>query len=411
MFCFNFCPTKMKKVNILFSRIMLISVCIFLIFLFINPQGSQLNVFFAKTNDLLADFFNCQLYIADNNPYFNEINGPGEKVFLPLSYLILGLFNGFADYSTMSLADCYSNHPAVMSAILFMLISIGLFFHALSCFLKENKAHSMLVVALSSVFLFTIERGTLTLLVSALILYFLSYKDSQKREKRFFSLLCLCVASVVKVYPVLFGLYLLKEKRYRAISFCIVMGLILTFLPFLCFENGFANVPKLISNLQVNTDSYSPASLFPRYGLASTLYPFIKILKFSEGSIDIMFWGARICTIVLSVFSIILFLLRETSWKGLALITFTLIMFPTNSALYCGMYAIPLIFSFLGKDKMEKGDYLYMIGMCTILIPIQIVLRDISVFYLISNLSIIIMWLSIIVTESKQLIQQKCAKA
>lgn len=389
---------------------MLVSASLFIVLFFGNPLGSQMNVFFAKTGDLFADFFNCQRYIAENNPYFNEINGPGEKCYLPLSYLILGLFNGFADYPSMSLTDCYSNHSAMMSAILFMLISIGLFFHSFSCFLKGNKNQSMLVVALSSVFLFTIERGTLTLLVSALILYFLSYKDSHEREKRVFSLLCLCVASVVKVYPVLFGLFLLREKRYRDIGFCVIASLILTFLPFLVFENGFANIPKLISNLQINTDSYSPSRLFPRYGIASTLYPFVKILKFSEGSIDIMFLCARIFTIVLSIISIALFLLSRTSWKSLALITFTLIMFPTNSALYCGMYAIPLIFSFLEKDKIEKGDYLYMIGMCMILIPVQIVLRDISVFYLISNMAIIIMWLSIIVTESKQLIQQKCAK-
>lgn len=401
----------MESITLRFRKIMIALIALFFLLFAVNPQGWQLNVFFARMGDLLADYFNVMRYIADNDPYFCEINGPGEHCYLPLAYLMLRPFCLLFDFSSASLSDCYHSIPAMLSCVVFMGLSFAMFLHSALLFVGKKNRWILPILILSSIFLFSVERGNLMLVVISLIFYFLQYKDSTDSRLRFFAIICLCVASTLKVYPCIFGIYLLRDRRFKDIAICIVFTLLFVFLPFACFEHGFLNVPKLFENLSTFSENYSSDKLFPRFGLASTVFPLLKLLKIDDNSVNTIFAVSNLITWLLTISSLVLFLKCKSGWKSLGLVVIPLIMLPTNSAFYCGLYLFPVIILFLNNPNFEKRDMLYMILFCIIISPVQVVAKGRPVSYLIANISLILMWLSIIVTESKQLIQQKCSKA
>lgn len=377
-----------------FERIMLTLVIVWVVLWLINPLGEQMNVFFLKTDNFLADFFNVMIYVSDSDIYHNTVNGTTQKIYLPLTYIFMSIFSGFENYSLMTLEDCYKSHPAMISCLFFTLISILIYFHAIyKIAIADFKIY--FIILLSSVFLFTIERGNVILISAALSFYFLSFKDSDCKKERWFALLSLCLATVTKGYPAIFGLYLLAGKRYKDIIICIVLTLILTFIPFLWFDNGFANIPQFIDNVKNHNDEYITA-FFPRYGLI-VLNTFLKIyFQIPEVIYKIGYVLSKYSMFVLAIISVFLFFKEKSTWKQLAMVSFIIAYIPANNGFYCGLYFIPSILIFLKNNEGRKIDCLYMILFCVFLNPVQIVIHDLPISWMLSNLSILFVWILII---------------
>lgn len=370
-------------------------ITVFLFLLLRNPLGAQLNIFFAKTNDLFADFFNVMIYIAEKDVYFNPVNGPQEKIYFPLAYMFMRLFSGFADYSSLRLGQVYSITPAMMSFLLYSLGSIFLFFHSLNKISKLN-ARMALVLCLSSVFLFTIERGNLILIASACAFYFIAYRDSRKPWQRYLALLLLCISVVLKGYPVVLGLYLLQEKRWNDIMFCTITCLLLAFLPFLYFEHGVDNIPQFFNNVRVSNKVYVNA-FYPRYGLNVYVQEFfIRITKTDTTIYRICVWIAKSVIYLLSLLSVLFFFKQNTQWKKLLMICLIIAWIPANNAFYCGVYFIPALVLFLNQDRFDKRDFVYMILFCLFLNPLQILVGEKSISWMISSMAMLATWILLV---------------
>lgn len=396
-----------KKINSWFYGIMFVLILLFISELIICPLGTQLNVFFAKTDNLLADFFNVQIYIADWDPYHNTVNGLGEKCYLPFTYLFLELFNGVFNYSGASLHDCYTSFTAMMSCLLFMIVSLFLFFHSMTC-LTEIPSKLKFVLLLSSVILFSFERGNIIILCAALICYFLAYKDSECSWLRLFSLVCLCIVSIIKVFPVIFGLYLLKEKRFKDISFCVVVSLFLAFVPFLFFKGGLGNISQMFENYSVFSESYSAYSIFPRFGLTHLVAWGLLGMHIDRSVSDIILSIPKIIVYLACLLSLFFFFYEKEVWKRVAFISLPVIMLPTNSGFYCGLYFIPVVILFLYNNEKRRLDFLYMLLICLFLSPFQLsVVNKINISQLLSNVALLILWLLLLIDVSSVYIKKR----
>lgn len=380
-----------NPVCVSFSGLMVLLIVLFLVLLVHDPLGDQLCVFYSKTNDLFADFFNLQIYIADNDVYHNLYHGLEQKNYLPLAYMILDLFNGFAPYSGMTLQDTYLSHPAIISCVLFTLGSVLLLFHALSKLVRLD-ATLFFILCFSSVFLFTIERGNLIILSAALAFYFLAYKDRQESGLRFFALTCLCVSVVLKGFPIVFGLYLLEKKRYLDILICVVVTLLLAFLPFLYFQHGFDNIPQFLSNVQMNNQMYDDG-LYQRFGLIVLNRLFFGALHAYETVYaEVGYMVAKGTVILLSLLSILLFFKERVTWKKIMMISIIIACLPSNNGFYCALYFLPGLLLFLRDHQGRKIDWVYMVLFCVVLNPLQIAVHGIVISWILSNLAVLIIW-------------------
>lgn len=119
-------------------------------------------------------------------------------------------------------------------------------------FLKKNNIDSrLLIVSLifSGPLLFSMERANFILFSFLFALLFYFYKDSQNKILREFALFCLAVSVNLKLYPVLFGLFLLKEKRWKDTGKCFLYFLFLFFIPMLFFPAKFGETYFLIKGV------------------------------------------------------------------------------------------------------------------------------------------------------------------
>ena len=386
---------KNEKVIKWFYAIMGILIILFLVLLLRNPLGAQLDIFFLKTRNLFADFFNVMIYIADKDVYFNPVNGTQEKIYLPLAYLFMRLFSGFADYSGLQLEQIYSISPAMVSFMLFTLGSIFLFFHSLNKISKIN-AKMALVLCLSSVFLFTIERGNLIMIAVACAFYFLAYRNSDRPWLRYLALLSLCVSVVLKGYPIVLGLYLLEDKRWKDIGFCCVVCLALAFLPFLYFEHGFGNIPQFLSNVRLSNKAYETA-FFPRFGFIVYVQTLLSREIITDGVLyQIGYWLSKGIVCLLSLMSILLFFKQGIAWKKLMLICLIIAWFPANNAFYSGLYFVPAIVMFINQERFQKMDFVYMLLFCLFLSPLQFELLGKTVSWMISSMASFAIWVLLI---------------
>lgn len=391
-----------------FYRIMFLVILVFFVLFIINPEGSQLNVFFLKTDDFFADFFNVLRYISEKDPYHNEINGLGEKCYFPLAYILLYPFTYLDNYTSMSLVDCWHSDMSIISCVIFAFLSCLIFVHSLFVLVKDKLGWQIyFILLLSYIFLFSIERGNFIVLTACAINYYLAFYKSKVICLRYWALIALCFAVTLKVYPALLGLLLLKEKRYCDILFCIVVTTGLVFLPFLFFENGFDNIAQLFNNIKLNSSSYSPYRIYPRYSLSSLLYVILALFKVSDTVISPVLLLSRVAIVLLSLVSLYLAFKVKDLWKTLALLTVVLIFLPTNSALYCGLYFFPVIILFFRNEIVVKREMIYILLFCMFLNPIQIMVKGFNVSYILSNLSLLVFWGIIIVTSCVETFKRK----
>lgn len=133
--------SRIKKI---FTGLTFLLACIWIILLFADPSH-QLHVFFLKLDNFFADFYNTLIYIADKNPYYNELNGTCNKNYLPFSYMILYPFTLLTNYSSISLEDCWNSQIAVLSCFFFTLLSLFLLFHSLYLLCKKYKCSPIIL--------------------------------------------------------------------------------------------------------------------------------------------------------------------------------------------------------------------------------------------------------------------------
>ena len=389
--------------KIFFCGIMTVLVFLFFKGFVSDPRGMQLNVFFGGMNDMFADFFNVLRYISEKDPYFNEINGYGEKAYLPLSYLILYPFSRLESYSTISLYQAWFSRMSTISVVLFLVFSLGVLFASLSSLYGNNKYKFWILFLLlfSGISLFSIERANLIIFTSGCIVVFIASYRSDNKVYKYIGLVFLCIAATLKVYPILLGILLLKDKDYRSIIFCAIVTFLLVFVPFKFFEHGYSNFYQLLNNVKISSVNYGPERIFPRFSVPNLMYIVSQTYHFSESLTQIVISISKIIVIVLSIASLTLVFLVKERWKELALVIFVLLQVPTNSALYCGLYFFPVIILFFIKTEFKKIDWLYILLFCVFLNPYQLfaILGGLSGNSVLSNISIILMWILTITTS------------
>jgi hypothetical protein len=222
------------------------ATALFFLLLAMAPDGLQRELFFLKGNNFLADFFNPVAHTVTRNPYTAD----AHRICPPLYYLIMYPLSFLADYRS-ALPELYRTPVAMISAAVFMLLSEAFLFAMLWKLLKGKYKFVICVLLLfSGINLFSVERGTLVVFTAGCIAGFLHYYDSPERKKQIFSLILLSLAASLKIYPALFGVFLLKKRDWKAILFCIFLTSALGFLPLLFFEQGLGSIPQLFRNLE-----------------------------------------------------------------------------------------------------------------------------------------------------------------
>lgn len=235
----------LRRSRSVYYAIFLASVLFSAAYLAIRRGAGFGGFLFDGGGNYIGDFINNLHYPThEGGPWFDSI----WATFPPLAYTFYYLLNVVltrANYVYELLA--YTVITAASAMV--MLYAVQLIFLRYKRSLGEGTVFALCLL-LSGVSVFTIERGNSVFNVMIMLLLAMALKDSDKGWQRELALVLIAVAAGFKIYPCLFGLLYLLEKRYKEALRLVIYGVALFFIPFLWFS-GLEGLKQFLYNQQV----------------------------------------------------------------------------------------------------------------------------------------------------------------
>lgn len=310
-----------------------------------------------------SDFFGVIRETVGLNPYLGSSSG--QYPFL----LMIGYFFSFI--------------PEAYSYLIYLSIFSAIFYFFSLYFLRTKPWFDSLLPAFAVTFvtypfMFTIDRGNFESLVFLFLLFFIFFFS----QKKFLpAAIFLALAIALKIYPAIFLLLFLKEKKFREIIITLGTTLGLSLLSLLCFKGGLlANIEYLVNLSNITSNwifisfiSLVEGSLVQR---GVTLLNFIKIIVLQNQIIlpemilknFPIIYSITVVVLFLPVMLFVIFIEKEL-WKNVALLTFAMLLLPTLSGDYKLLHVILPLFLFINSKEISKLNYFYILMFGLLLIP------------------------------------------
>jgi len=215
----------------------------------------------------------------------------------------------------------------------------------------------------SGLFIFTFIRGNIIFLSLIFTLLFLAFKDSKNKLIREISLMSLAAAGVIKIYPLFFGVLLLKEKKFFQSFRVAVYFILLFFLPFLCFEKTPFNPSSWLVFKEYLSNVYLFGYLENRALSVVNLSSSALITKLFYMT-DFIFKTdtVKIASLLEKIFALIIIMAgtfatvkEKDKLKTYALIVTVMIAVPSVSYFYCLIFLLVPFIEFIREyDNIEE---------------------------------------------------------
>ncbi|MGN0819581.1 MAG: glycosyltransferase family 87 protein [Christensenellaceae bacterium] len=214
-----------------------------------------------------SDFGQVAYFTLCKNPYKNTFT----TMYLPINFLFMLPFVFFAKdnlkyfyFDSLSgqptydqlldfnvqLTSCWEFWVGLILYFVVIITVIGLALYKLRKWDSKKQFFYLYTALIFSGFIaFGIFRGTNVFVSMLMIVLFVLLKDSDKKWQKELALVALALSGALKLYPLIFGVLLLKQKRWfesvRVAGYFALFAL----LPFLIYEQPVATFRLYINNL------------------------------------------------------------------------------------------------------------------------------------------------------------------
>lgn len=262
----------------------------------------------------------------------------------------------------------------VIFYILFLVICILLIFTYL-ILKKVGTIQWRILFAVECIFtygmIFTIERGNIILLSLPLLMFFLFFIDSEKAYLRIVAIVALSLSAGIKIYPALFGILLLTEKRIKDSIVAIVIGGSSLFVPIFCFGNGIEGISKYVNTISTFSESAGLGSLHG-YSLQTIVKSIFHLLKIEN---TFVLKNIQWIAYVLLVLGCLLCFSMKEKWKKLTLLTIVMMIVPGTSMPYVSIFLLIPFVEFLNSKEGRihtTVDWVYFVLFLLLLVPFSV---------------------------------------
>lgn len=320
------------------------------IFVLISSHGVVLgNLVFGHGTDLFMDFFNHISYVSSEG--WSRVYDQGYNAnFPPLAYLLYGFISSVIPRGQTVMYNASQTGPYAMVAYaLYCVVLSVLFFNSVRKICTNDRASLFITLAviLSNVFIFgVLERGNSSWIVCILLLQAICLRDSAKPIQRELALIFIATAASIKVYPAVFGLIYLIEKRWKESIRLILYGVSLFFLPF-CLFGGLHGLRTFIANQIVLQDGATSV------GNIRFLSRVVENRLPGNMSLYLLFFVAFVAICVLTLLN------SRVRWKTYYILCALMILLPKWSANYTAFYMVIPLTVFLTKEEKSALDGVY----------------------------------------------------
>ncbi|MFZ4701606.1 MAG: glycosyltransferase family 87 protein [Candidatus Methylumidiphilus sp.] len=320
-------------------------------------------VMFRDPRAVFSDFYDCIVMSRGGHPYLLGSSYPA------LPNLIFAFFAKLIPDTTILRAghDAVDLRAALVSFMIYCIIVLP----ALVILIFQNKEGGdiekfvmVLLLLLSAPFLFLFERGNILLVSLVTLMAFLFWKNSERPWIRELAYISLAISAGIKLYPAIFGLLLVYDRKYSAALRCMIYGVILFIVPFYVY-GGITGIDEFLVNLSASSASNS-ASFGFSVNASNTSRVFAKLAG----------GGWRLAGYVpylILCASIVSFFMIKTEWKRITLLATVAILVPEGNGLYVlVLMAVPLILFLDAKAERTAIDWVYLLCFILIFIPMPL---------------------------------------
>lgn len=367
---FNFNSNNTLKIFITIGTIL---TGIFLIGYVFN-QDLYYAVLQGDRYDTFMDFFNSVSHAIGRDPYGIQ------AIYPPLCYVLYWILGMSMGNSAMELLEQNQTRQLALKALsqpmmvywVYFVVSFMIFIYLSYRLVKGNKNEKicfLILITISVPFMFQFERANIIFIALLGTMAFFVWKDSENQYLREFAMICLALSAALKIYPAIFGLVLIKEKRYKDVSHLLIYGLICFFLPFLFIRGGFHNIPQFIKNL-IYTSTIDSAQRDGYKLNYSALFSFV-IDKFANNTLLAEQIGSKI-SIGIAILGVCVLPWLQKSWKSILLLTCLLVGVPNMSYTYTAIFFVIPLICFCNDPNIVKGKWIFLVLFLLIFFPLPI---------------------------------------
>lgn len=335
---------KISPINV-FIIISSVSVIVsFFTFIFGNDTFSAVNAT-GGFHKLFNDFIFHLYYSNDLSTVYTKSM---HLCFPPLIYLFYHTLNLMLPPQTGN--DI--NYNAMYNiCVIYLIIGFLLFAFIVRRFLKKQDDRKILLtiilLTLSSCFAFgVIQCANIAFFVVILLLFAVDFRESDSKVKQELAMIFIAIAAAVKIYPAVFGLLYLSERKYKEAVRLIIYGILFFAVPF-AFTGG-------IDGFNLFLDNQIKVQMFWGNASPNGIYTNFLALGFSKSISKIMIY-------VFGAISFIFFFTCKDQHKKLFILSFIIVMCPMWSGAYTpAFFVIPFLYLLSQKDNFNnKIDIAY----------------------------------------------------
>ena len=296
-----------------------------------------------------GDYFQHMAFMQDPENIYANVSGVWGS-FPPFIYIFYHMLHNLTARDRtfiMNMRDYQLSHYTLLVFLFYSIFITLAFLYAVKLWQKHGHYRMLFISLLLSVPFFAgvYERGNSCLIVVVLLLIALNWKDSESKFKRELAMILIAASAGIKIYPAIFGLMYLKEKRWKEAIRLIIYGVVFLFGPFIFFlgRHGFS---LWFSNILDTFDVDCISRVQFIKGLVCTIsYLTVGIPNESIGS------AAAYAFLLIMIF---LAFLSNNRSRTVFFLCAAMIFFPSNAFRYTLCYfAIPLVIE-LGENGFKK---------------------------------------------------------
>lgn len=343
----------------IFTGLMVSAIVITFISMRINYAGAVNSMFFQWFTDTYMDFFNC--VAEDRSLMVYTVNHSIYPPLMNMMYLVISRFLPVLPARELAASAEGLKLYLTIQILCSVAFLYGVWLNTRG--LKDwQRFLTAVVSALSLPLIFSFERGNSIVLVCALILFFIRLYRSENKWLRLLGLFLLAVAANMKFWPALFGLVLVREKRWKDAGICVAFGVILFAVPMMFYE-GIRTLPIILENFANASRTMNAWGL----GYKINWGNFFDIIERAFGlqvpgfAVNLMAALTGICAVITKK--------RSGIFLGVALICAA---FPAFSYNYSGLYLFAPVCAILEDRKNGKIDLVYIALLAFAAMPIGI---------------------------------------
>ncbi len=262
--CRTLSPSQNKVLNIFFYSIFagtamaMLGIILYYVYAFASLYHG--NESFNWLLDIFSDFVSIMNAALADSPYLLEDGASYPAVAIivlyPFALICKGVFASYSHLGAVTVDELTSyviRHKEFWIAlVLFFLICISSILLIIIKKYKLNPVASLkagILIMMSAPFVYAIMRGNTIYFALVFLLLFLLLYDNPRPWAREIAYICLALAGCIKIYPLFFGVFLLKKKKFFASFRVAAYFLAISLVSFYFFPAGMGDFDVFLENL------------------------------------------------------------------------------------------------------------------------------------------------------------------